>query len=112
MAEAGFDNCFTNKATGFVVAACYAAILTQPAEGALHHPAPGQHHKALGAGRSAHYLHAQVQRGGGRGHQRALVAGIGPEQLQLRRISLGFGQDRGGPHRVLHAGGLHEHSQG
>lgn len=50
MTEISFDNDFTHTRIGFVVAAGHAAILTQPAEGALHHPAAGQHHEAFGTG--------------------------------------------------------------
>ncbi len=44
-----------------------------------------------------------------RGHQRPLLPGIGPEQVQLRGVGLGFDQHRGGSDGVLHAGRLHVH---
>jgi hypothetical protein len=50
MTKTGLDNGLTYMGIGFVVAARHAPVLTQPAETALHDPAPGQHHEALGAG--------------------------------------------------------------
>ena len=112
MTKTSFDNGLTNKGISFVIAARHAAALTEPAETALHHPAPRQCDETFGAGRHPDHLHPQTQRRGGRGHQRPLVAGIGPEQLQLRGDGLGLGQYRGRAHGVLHAGRLHQHGQG
>ena len=112
MAETRFDNGLANPGISFVVAARYAPVLAQPAEGALYHPAPRQEDKALGAGWGSYYFHAQAQRRRRGGYQRSLVAGIGPEQLQVGGAGLGLGQDGSGSHRVLDAGCLYEYGQG
>ena len=39
MAEAVFDNGFTHKGIGLVIATRHAAVLAEPAEGALDYPA-------------------------------------------------------------------------
>jgi hypothetical protein len=111
LTKTGFDNRFTDTGIGFVIAARHAAVLTQPAETAFHDPAPGQYDEAFSAGRGAHHLHPQTQRRGGCGHQRPLVAGVSPEQLQLRGVSPSFGQHRGRPDGVLYAGRLHQQGQ-
>jgi hypothetical protein len=80
LTETGFDNGLTHKRISFIVTARHAAVLAEPAEATLDDPAPGQHHKAFGAGRGPDYLHAQTQRRGSRGHQRPLLAGVGPKQ--------------------------------
>lgn len=111
MTKTGFDNCFTHPRIGFIVSARHAAVLTEPAEAALHDPTSGQHHEALGTERLADHFHAQAHRRSSRGHQRPLVAGVSPEKLQVRRVGPGFGQHRRSPNRVLDTGCLHQHGQ-
>lgn len=112
MTKTGFDNRFTDTGIDFVVAARHAAVLAEPVKAALYDPAPGQHYETFGTGRSAHHLHSQTQRGGSRGHQRSLVAGVGLKQLQLRSVCPDLGQHGGRAHGVLHSGRLHEQGQG
>ena len=74
MAEAGFDNRLAHMGIRFVVAARYAAVFAEPAEGALHDPAPGQHHEAFGAGRGL--LTTSTRRPAGSGQPTQPEAGV------------------------------------
>ena len=87
-----------------------AAVLADPGEGALDHPAAGQHLKdvpvALG-----HDLHGHLQ-GGGPGDQLAGgVSGVGPDQQDLRAGAVEVPQQRPGAVAVLDAGGGDHHGQ-
>ena len=111
MTKTRFDNSFIYKWIGFIVTARHTAVIAQPAEAALHDPAPGQHHEALGASWGPDYFHAQPQRGGRRGDEWSLVASVGPKELQLRRVGLSLRQHGSRPDGVLHTGGLHQYRQ-
>ena len=111
LTEASFDNGLIDTRISFVVTARHAAVLAEPAEAALDDPASGQHHEAFSAERGPDYLHAQTQRRDSRGHQRPLLAGVGPKQLQLRGSCPSRSHHGSGPDGVLHAGRLHQHGQ-
>ena len=59
--------------------------------------------------RLAHYFHPQSHGLGRLGHERALVASVAPDELQVG--GAGFGQDGAGPDQLLDRSRLYLHGQ-
>lgn len=70
-----------------------------------------QYLKALLVFRLFDHFHAQPRRRSGRRNRWPTIAAVSPEQLQAGRVSFGFGDDRRGPHGVLHTGRLDEYRE-
>ena len=88
-------------------------VPSQPGEGALHDPAPGQHLEAGCGGRAGHDRQDPV--GGLLGQPGAqlgaLVAAVSPDDPQAREAMPQPGQDPPRPVPVLEVGGVHDHGQ-
>ena len=99
----GFRQCFIILAQSPVPA--------QPGESALHHPASGQHLKAVAVPGTPHYLQSPTRQCRHPLDQLSGVAAICPDQAQPGKPSGQLADDQLGPIPVLHVGWVHRHRQ-
>src|SRR5215469_1370539 len=98
------DHGFVAGGQAFVVADG-AAVLADPGEGSLDHPAPGQDLEGVQVIGTADDLQGDVQGVGPGGEPAGLVAGVGPDQADARAGAVEIPQQRAGGVAVLHRGG-------
>ena len=82
-----------------------------PGESALHHPAPGQHLKAVAVPRAPHYPQSPTRQCRHPLDQLSGLAAIRPDQAQPGKPSGQLANDQLGPIPVLHVGWVHHHRQ-
>ena len=99
----GFRQCFIILAQSPVPA--------HPGESALHHPAPGQHLKAVAVPRAPHYPQSPTRQCRHPLDQLSGLAAIRPDQAQPGKPSGQLANDQLGPIPVLHIGWVHHHPQ-
>jgi hypothetical protein len=87
------------------------SIAAQPPKGALHHPPPRQHFKAVATQGALDHLEEPAAQGIGPTNQLPAIHAISPDQLEPGEVPLELGQHQLGPLRVLEISPMNHYRQ-